>query len=128
MFRLNAVNSGTAGASYWKRSRTKKQGEHCFPAPAHPLITSCFTVLFSIQSKNFCVIEDAVTHEPFWEEMNRREIWDRTYEKRVKPFLNNKYPSQEDEEIFTELRVEKKEEDERRRDWDAKQMLKSTKA
>jgi len=51
-------------------------------------------------------------------EMNRRERWDRTYEKRMRPLKNLTPFEEDDEEALKALDQEKKEEEERRLKWD----------
>ena len=51
-------------------------------------------------------------------EMNRREQWDRTYEKRMRPLKKLIRLEKDDEEALEVLDQEKKEEEERRQKWD----------
>ena len=54
--------------------------------------------------------------DTFWEEMNRREKWDRAFEKRIKAksYLSTDYDS-----MLIELEKEKEQENKARLEWDA---------
>jgi hypothetical protein len=109
------LDSIPIGASFWRGSKkTKKQGEYSSHHQTVPYVFGPGILTFTI--------EDAAAQESFWEEMNRREMWDRTFEKRIQPILKERYPAKDDEEALEEMNVEKEEEDQRRRDWDAKHL------
>lgn len=62
---------------------------------------------------------DTVLLDTFWEEMNRREAWDRTFEKRLRPVLNEIRLKDDDKEVLAGLMAERSQEEQRRKDWDA---------
>lgn len=50
--------------------------------------------------------------------MNRREVWDRSFEKRMRPLARETFPSEDDNEAIKALNAERAEEEERRQKWD----------
>jgi len=68
------------------------------------------------------IYTDAKLLDTFWEEMNRREAWDRTFEKRLRPVQAEVYRNSDDNEVLAQLMAEKAEEEQRRQYWDAKNL------